>query len=100
MCSPPAVDALREQLASFVRAEIVSPEITFTYTTPLRKIGIDSYSIVELVLFIERRFKVTMPESELTPGNLESIDSLAQCVHRIASGEQSSHATSRDDVSE
>jgi acyl carrier protein len=50
--------------------------------TPFHKLGIDSMSIIELVLFIERKFKISIPETELVPSNFKSITSLAECAFR------------------
>jgi acyl carrier protein len=52
-------------------------------------LGIDSLSIIAIVLFIERKFGVRIPEEELIPENLESINAVAACCFRLLSTEKS-----------
>jgi hypothetical protein len=39
-------------------------------------------SIIELVLFIERKFNVAISEKDLSPENLKSIQTLAECTFK------------------
>ena len=78
--------AVSRQLCGFLRAEILAAGIAFDDATPLSQLGVDSLSIVELLLFIERRFGVGVPESRLTHANLQSVSALARCVCDVASG--------------
>jgi acyl carrier protein len=50
----------------------------------LAEAGIDSFSLVELLLFCERAFGVTVPESHLTHENLMSLAALARCIASLA----------------
>jgi acyl carrier protein len=45
--------------------------------------GLDSFSLVELLLFCERTFGVVVPESQLTHENLESIAALSRCLRAL-----------------
>ena len=69
-----------EQLCRFTRANLVAGGIAFDEHTPLAQAGIDSFSLVELLLFSERAFGVAVPESHLTLENLTSLASLAHCI--------------------
>jgi len=73
-------DALSSELCGFLRKHIVAPHLDFGPTTPLSRLGVDSVSIVQMLLFVERRFGIEIPDSELTHRNLESVDSLARSV--------------------
>ena len=54
--------------------------------SPLLELGIiDSFSLAEVVSWCEERFGIRIPEQELTPDNLASIDALAQLLDRLAS---------------
>jgi clorobiocin biosynthesis protein CloN5 len=55
--------------------------------SPLLELGIvDSFSLVEIVVFCERQFGIRIPDSELTPANLESVSALAALLERLAPG--------------
>ena len=43
---------------------------------------VDSLGVLELVTFLERGFKITVLDDELTPENFKSIDSLVSFVWR------------------
>jgi acyl carrier protein len=73
---------ISRQLQSFIQTTIVEKHTEITEDTPFAHLGIDSMSIIELVLFIERKFKIAIPESELTPSTFTSIRTLAGCAFR------------------
>lgn len=67
-------------LLEFVRNNIVAKGVEIEADDVLKDIGVDSYSVIEMVLFIERKFGVTLPEEKLLPENLKSVRSLAKCT--------------------
>lgn len=70
------------ELLLFVQSAIIDSSVSITPDTLFNDIGIDSMSIIELVLFIERKFEVAISEKDLTPENLKSIQTLAECTFR------------------
>jgi acyl carrier protein len=75
-------DNISTELIKFVRENILDNQIKLDPETPFSEIGIDSMSIIQIVLFIERKFKVALSEKELTPDNLRSIRSLTECTFK------------------
>ena len=73
---------ISQQLQSFIQSTIVEKHIAVQQDTPFNQLGIDSMSIIELVLFIERKFKIAIPEAELLPANFASVRTLADCAFR------------------
>jgi acyl carrier protein len=73
---------ISRQLLDFIKTNIVDPRTEVNMDTPFNKLGIDSMTIIELVLFLERKFKITLPETELIPSNFKSITTLAECALR------------------
>lgn len=67
-------------LLEFVRNNILAPGLEVEADDVLKDIGVDSYSVIEMVLFIERKFGVTLPEEKLLPENLKSVRSLSKCT--------------------
>jgi len=43
-------------------------------------VGIDSFSTVEIILFIERKFGVAIPDEKLIPDNFKTLNALAAIV--------------------
>ena len=55
-----------------------------TETTPLISGGIvDSFSMVSLKRFIERKYAIQIPDAEATTTAFDSVDSIAAVVERI-----------------
>ncbi|KAF3981385.1 MAG: hypothetical protein HFP81_03315 [Methylococcales symbiont of Hymedesmia sp. n. MRB-2018] len=70
-------DTLSEQLCNFLHKNILAPEIEITPDTELSSIGVDSFSLMELVLFIERQFGLELPAESLTAENIASVKTLS-----------------------
>ena len=70
------------ELLLFVQSSILDSSVSITPYTRFSDIGLDSMSIIELVLFIERKFEVAISEKDLTPENLKSIQTLAECTFK------------------
>jgi acyl carrier protein len=75
---------IAEKLCQYARANFVAEGVDFDETSPLGKAGIDSFSLVELLLFCERTFGVRVPDSHLTGKNLASMNTLAGCIAELA----------------
>lgn len=61
---------------------IVDKQVPVEPKTDFARLGIDSLSLIELVLFIERKFNVALPEEDLLPENFKSAETLAKCTLR------------------
>jgi acyl carrier protein len=76
------VDKIASELCAYLKSNIVDKNITIEPDTSFAKLGIDSLSTIELVLFIERKFNIALPEVELIPENFKSARTLATCALR------------------
>ena len=76
--------AVAEELCDYLRSAVLAAGVALEPETRLAELGVDSVALVELTLFIERRYGLALPEAELTPRNLESAAALARCVRRLA----------------
>lgn len=74
------ITEIQTALLVFVKKEIVAEHVEMTADTLLKDAGIDSFSVIELVLFLERTFNVHLQESDLIPENFKNIRALAQCA--------------------
>jgi acyl carrier protein len=78
------------QLCQFARTNFVAEGQEFDENSPLSQAGIDSFALVELLLFCDRAIGVRVPDSHLTKANLNSMASLAGCIAELARHGQSS----------
>jgi acyl carrier protein len=77
------------QLCDFARQNFVAEGADFDENSPLAKAGIDSFALVELLLYCERVIGVGVPDSHLTGNNLASMATLASCIAELARNGQS-----------
>lgn len=80
---PELQQEVERALEEFVHGNVLANGVQIKPETLLRDIGVDSYSVIEMVLFIERRFGVVLPEEQLVPENLKSVRALAACTVKM-----------------
>lgn len=73
-------DEIKREIMSFINANRVSSEKELSSQDSLKDAGIDSFKIIELILFLETRFKLPFPEDAFTAENLKSVDSILNCA--------------------
>lgn len=71
-----------EQLSAYLKKRFLAKDVVLEAEMPFADIGIDSMTVVELVMYIEEEFGIVIPANELTGNNLRSLDSLAECANR------------------
>ena len=77
------IGTISNDLMKFVQANILAEGVAITNKTVLHDIGIDSYSIVEIILFIERKYGVVIPDELLVPENFKTIEVLAAITQKL-----------------
>ena len=77
------VEIIETDIITFLVNNIVAPNTVIKATTVLRDIGIDSFSIVEIILFIERKYGVVIPDDKLIPENFRTIQALSAIVNTL-----------------
>lgn len=72
---------IANQLCGFLRSNVLAGDVAVNPDTELSQLGVDSFSLMELVLFIERRFGLELPAEALIPENIANVRVLsAYCV--------------------
>ena len=71
---------IQEELFSYLFKRFLAKGVELESTTPFSDIGMDSMTVVELVMFIEEEFGIEIPADQLTGDNLKSLDSLISCA--------------------
>lgn len=68
------------EIKNYIDKNILAEGVQVDAGTNLKQAGIDSFSTVEIILFIERKFGVSIPDEKLIPDNFKTIQSLAAIV--------------------
>lgn len=71
------------ELMLYIEKNILSGDVTIDEDSNLQHAGIDSFSTVEIILFIERRFGVMIPDEKLVPENFRTVRCLAGIVQQL-----------------
>lgn len=69
-------------LIVFVKDNIVDKTVDLMPDTLLKNIGVDSFSVIELVLFLERKYGIQIQEKDMLAENFISIKALTKCAIR------------------
>lgn len=76
--------ALEGEVLELVTQRLLDVPAGFGVSSPLAECGLDSMAVMQLLLLIEERFGLWVPEADLLPENLESVRSLARLLaHRL-----------------
>ncbi len=69
---------IKTPLRQFVLTELIYCEDidAFSDEEDLLEAGMDSMGIMRLIMFAEREFKVTLPDTEVEPDSVRSINAL------------------------
>lgn len=70
-------------IQQFIQQNVLAPHITITETSNLQDAGLDSFSTVEVILFIERQFGVAIPDEHMLPENFKTLQTLAALVLQL-----------------
>ena len=80
------MDDLKKTIRDYVVKEYIEEgdDREITDTTPLISGGIvDSFSMVSLKLFLEKRCGIRIPDEEATPDAFDTVDRIAELVERL-----------------
>ncbi len=70
-------------IKNYIEKNILAEGVQVDAATDLKQAGIDSFSTVEIILFIERNFGVSIPDEKLVPENFRTLQSLAAIVQEL-----------------
>ena len=76
-------EEIQSRLMEFLGREVFSPETVLTEDTDLIASGFDSFSLVNLMLFVEQTYGLWIPEREITEATFKNVRSLAAVVFRL-----------------
>jgi acyl carrier protein len=79
-------DEMRDTVLEYVVEEYVDEEDDgeVGYDTPLISSGIvDSFSMVSLKVFLEKKYKISLPDNEATPEAFDTVNKICALVRRF-----------------
>ena len=79
-------DEMKDMVLEYVIEEYVDEEDDdeVGFDTPLISSGIvDSFSMVSLKVFLEKKCKISLPDSEATPEAFDTVNKICELVRRF-----------------
>lgn len=73
-------DTIESQVSAYLSKRFLAKGVKLEAAAPFAEFGIDSMTVVELVMFIEEEFGIVIPADQLTGDNLKSLESLVNCA--------------------
>ena len=73
-------ETIIKDIKNYIEKNIMAENIMIDADTELEDAGVDSFSIVEIILFIEKKYGVSMPDDKLIPENFHSLRALSATV--------------------
>jgi len=74
---------ITEELKKYIEQNILAPDVKINADTNLQDAGIDSFSTIEIILFIERTYGVSFSDDKLVPENFKTLRALATLVEGL-----------------
>ena len=79
----PDPDKLINEAAGYISRQLDLPLEKIQVNADLKGLGMDSFRIIELVLFLERKTGLSFPDHAYTPQNLRSVESITNCFIKL-----------------
>lgn len=76
-------DQLVEMLIDILENEILGDGADLNAGSGLEESGLDSLKLTQVLLSVEERTGLWLDEENLTPENLDTVESLADCIHNV-----------------
>jgi acyl carrier protein len=80
------MDDLRKAILDYVRREYLEEDDDRELVSTTRLISggiVDSFSMVSLKRFLERKYDVKIPDADASPEAFDTVDSIAALVERL-----------------
>jgi acyl carrier protein len=78
------IQQIEADIINFLQKNILAENVSLKADMVLRDVGVDSFSIVEIILFIERKYGLIIPDQYLIPDNFKSVTCIAQLIIRLS----------------
>jgi acyl carrier protein len=81
------MDPAKQMIIDYVKKEFLDEdsEVEVTENTPLISSGIvDSFSMVSLKTFLEKKYKISIPDDKATPEAFDSVNKIMELLKEYA----------------
>jgi acyl carrier protein/D-alanine--poly(phosphoribitol) ligase subunit 2 len=81
-------EEMKDLIIEYVKDEFLDEEddVEITEETPLISSGIvDSFSMVSLKTFLEKKYKIQIPDAQATPESFDTVNKIIELVKRMTS---------------
>ena len=72
-------EQITEALLTYIRKNMLDDSVIFDNTTSLSSVGLDSVSIIDMIVFIERKYGIVIEEKDMLPENFYNVEALVRC---------------------
>ncbi|MFO7860281.1 MAG: phosphopantetheine-binding protein [Desulfosalsimonas sp.] len=76
-------DEIESALLGFLKNEIFDPGMEIRADTHLIAAGLDSFSLLRLLVFIEKTFGMRIPEAEINEDRMFSVKTIAGLIDEL-----------------
>lgn len=81
------MDEMEKTILDYVKREYLEEDQEITPDTPLISSGIvDSFSMVSLKRFLEKKYSISIPDDRATPEAFDTVNKICQLVRAIQEG--------------
>ncbi|MGM0425024.1 MAG: phosphopantetheine-binding protein [Thermodesulfobacteriota bacterium] len=74
---------VKSRLMEFLGSEIFDPSVQIEEGTDLLEAGLDSMSLLQILMFVESSFDLRIPEAEINEERIRFPDSIAQLIYEL-----------------
>lgn len=78
-----APEDIETAILDFVRKEIYDPSMDINVDTHLIDAGLDSFSLLRILVFVEKQFGLLFPEEEINEERMRSVQNISRLVHEL-----------------
>lgn len=71
------------EIRQYIKTHILAEDVEIGSETILQDAGLDSFSTVEIILFIERQYGLVIPDDMMVPENFKTLKALAATVEGL-----------------
>lgn len=72
-----------DKIRHFIQENLLAEGVALTDTSSLPDLGLDSFSLIEILLFVERTMNTIVPIEELNYEKTETVKAIATEVHHF-----------------
>ena len=76
-------DLIEARLLDFLRSEIYDPSVPIETDTDLIAAGLDSFSLLKILIYIEKEFDLRIPDSEINEERMRSVKNLSRLINEL-----------------